>query len=430
MIARTIRERGSYLLFLIPGALLLVAVILVPFVMNVGISFTRWQGVGDPKWTGLDNYTRLFGDSTFWSSFQHNLALVVAMAILPTAAGLVIAAALFDVIGKRFGDRAASVLRACVYLPQVLPIAVAGIVWSWILAPQGALNEFLGAVGLGSLGQNWLGDPDIALWSVMGVMVWIQLGYPVVIFMAGLQRADPSLYEAAELDGASWWGRFWHVTVPQIRAEGVRADLRADQGWSGRGDERPVLLLVPELLREDPGRLRRRDRDRPHGADPHPHHGVPESAEPGRAHVKRHAVLWSLIVLAVVMLAPFVIVALNAVKSPAQYASDGPLALPSDITFQGIIDFWDRVGFGQKLLNSFIISGSVAVLAVVVSVLNAYALGIGRVRGRLWILVAFLVANTLPQEAMVYPLYFLAKETGLYDTQLSVIIIFTIIQAA
>lgn len=146
--------------------------------------------------------------------------------------------------------------------------------------------------------------------------------------------------------------------------------------------------------------------------------------------MKRHAVLWSLIVLAVVMLAPFAIVALNALKTPAQYASDGPLALPSDITFQGIIDFWDRVGFGQKLLNSFIISGSVAVLAVVVSVLNAYALGIGRIRGRSWILIAFLVANTLPQEAMVYPLYFLAKETGLYDTQLSVIIIFTIIQAA
>src|SRR5687767_6592387 len=130
------------------------------------------------------------------------------------------------------------------------------------------------------------------------------------------------------------------------------------------------------------------------------------------------------------MLTPFVIVALNAIKSPAQYAADGPLALPTDITFQGIVDFWERVDFGQKLLNSVVISGSVAVLAVVVSVFNAYALGIGRVRGRLWILVAFLVANTLPQEALVYPLYYLAKQTGLYDTQLSVIIIFTIIQTA
>jgi raffinose/stachyose/melibiose transport system permease protein len=146
--------------------------------------------------------------------------------------------------------------------------------------------------------------------------------------------------------------------------------------------------------------------------------------------VKRHAVLWSLILLAVVMLAPFLIVAMNALKSPAEYAAEGPLAPPGGVYLQGLIDFWQRVDFGQKLLNSFVISGSVAVLAVVISVLNAYALGIGRVRGRVWILVAFLVANTLPQEALVYPLYFLANQTGLYDTQLSVIIVFTIIQAA
>ncbi|MFD6073174.1 carbohydrate ABC transporter permease, partial [Amycolatopsis lurida] len=146
--------------------------------------------------------------------------------------------------------------------------------------------------------------------------------------------------------------------------------------------------------------------------------------------MKRHVTLWSLIVLAIVMLAPFLVVALNALKSPAEYASDGPLSFPDGVYLQGLIDFWVRVGFGQKLLNSVVISGSVAVLAVVISVLNAYALGIGRVRGRTWILVAFLIANTLPQEALAYPLYFLANETGLYDTQLGVIIIFTIIQAA
>jgi ABC-type sugar transport system permease subunit len=66
---------------------------------------------------------------------------------------------------------------------------------------------------------DWLGDPDLALATVMAVMVWFQLGYPVVIFMAGLQRADPALHEAAEIDGASWWRRFWHITIPQIRPE-------------------------------------------------------------------------------------------------------------------------------------------------------------------------------------------------------------------
>ncbi|OPG03028.1 ABC transporter permease [Microbispora sp. GKU 823] len=130
------------------------------------------------------------------------------------------------------------------------------------------------------------------------------------------------------------------------------------------------------------------------------------------------------------MLFPFVIVTLNAFKSPAEYSSGGPLSLPHGFYLDGIVTFWDRVDFGLKLWNSLLISGVVAVAAVVLSVLNAYALGIGKVRGRLWILVLFLVANTLPQEALVYPLYYLSKEVGLYDSKLAVILIFTVIQAA
>jgi raffinose/stachyose/melibiose transport system permease protein len=144
----------------------------------------------------------------------------------------------------------------------------------------------------------------------------------------------------------------------------------------------------------------------------------------------RYAVLAALVVLALAMLFPFAIVTFNALKSPAEYSANGPLSLPAGFYLDGIIEFWNRVDFGRKLLNSFVISGTVAVLAVLLSVLNAYALGIGRVRGRLWILVLFLVANTLPQEGLVYPLYFLAKEIGLYDSQLAIIIIFTVIQSA
>ncbi|GAA3444222.1 carbohydrate ABC transporter permease [Planomonospora venezuelensis] len=146
--------------------------------------------------------------------------------------------------------------------------------------------------------------------------------------------------------------------------------------------------------------------------------------------IRKYSVLVSLAVLAVVMLVPFAIVALNAVRSPEDYAANGPLSLPDGLYLDGIAEFWNRVDFGGKLWNSLLISGSVAVLAVVLSVLNAYALGIGRVRGRVWIMVVFLVANTLPQEALVYPLYYLGKQAGLYDTRLGVIIIFTVIQSA
>jgi ABC-type sugar transport system permease subunit len=81
------------------------------------------------------------------------------------------------------------------------------------------LNSALKDIGLGSLTHDWLGDPNTARYTVMAIMVWIQLGFPVVIFMAGLQRVDPALHEAAAIDGASWWRRFWHITVPQIRPE-------------------------------------------------------------------------------------------------------------------------------------------------------------------------------------------------------------------
>jgi raffinose/stachyose/melibiose transport system permease protein len=212
--------RESYAVFLLPGLLAFTAVVAVPFAMNTAAGFTDWQGVGPWHFTGLANYRRLAADAAFWESFRHSLAMVAAMAVLPTAVGLVLAAALFDVVARHFGTRLAALLRACFYLPQVLPIAVAGIVWSWILAPEdGALNASLGAVGLGGLRHDWLGDPDLALWSVMAVMVWVQVGFPLVVFMAGLQRADPALHEAAQLDGAGWWRRLWHVTLPQMRPE-------------------------------------------------------------------------------------------------------------------------------------------------------------------------------------------------------------------
>jgi raffinose/stachyose/melibiose transport system permease protein len=183
---------APYLTYLVPATALFTVVIAIPLVTNVYTSFTHWTGVGPRQWAGLANYRQLWHDSEFWASMWHSLALVAAMAVIPAAVGLLVSAALFDVIAKRFSPRVASLLRACIYLPQVLPIIVAAIVWGWILDPQ---------------------------YGVMAVLVWFQLGYPVVIFMAALQRADPALSEAAEIDGATWWQRLRLVTVPQIRPE-------------------------------------------------------------------------------------------------------------------------------------------------------------------------------------------------------------------
>lgn len=140
--------------------------------------------------------------------------------------------------------------------------------------------------------------------------------------------------------------------------------------------------------------------------------------------------LAALVVLVGLTVAPLALVALNAVKRPADYANHGPLSLPASVDLAGIVDFWNRVDFTRKLVNSFAVSLTVATLAVVLSVLNAYALGIGRIRGRIWFAVFFVVANLLPHEVLVYPLYYFAKSLHLYDSLLSVTIIFTVLHSA
>ena len=142
------------------------------------------------------------------------------------------------------------------------------------------------------------------------------------------------------------------------------------------------------------------------------------------------AILAAAIVFGAIIAAPFAIILINSFKSPADYATSGPLALPHNLYFDGIASFWQRVNFPEKLWNNFFISGMVSVLAVLISVFNAFAIGIGRVRGRTWIIILFLLANMLPQEALLYPLYYMFKQVGLYDNVWSVIIIFTVIQSA
>ncbi len=145
---------------------------------------------------------------------------------------------------------------------------------------------------------------------------------------------------------------------------------------------------------------------------------------------EKYLVLLVLGVLLIGVLFPFAIIAMNAVKTPVDYASGGPLSLPKAISFQGLIDFWNRVDFTTKLVNSLVISLSVAVFGVGLSLLNAYALGIGNLKGKYVFLVLFMLANTLPHEALAYPLYYFAKLLKIYDNQLSVILIFSVIQSA
>lgn len=212
--------RAGYWWYLAPLGVGFLAVVALPFMMNVYFSLTSWRGgIAPATFIGLDNYVRLLGDEQFWTSLYNSVYMIVAIVVVPTVLGVLIAAALFDYIGKQFGGRTAAFLRATYYLPQIVPIAVAGFIWAWVLdSRDGVFTLVLQQLGIQDP-PDWLGDPTIALYSVMLVLIWLQIGYPVVIFMAALQRVDPELYEAAELDGAGWFRRFRAITIPQIRPE-------------------------------------------------------------------------------------------------------------------------------------------------------------------------------------------------------------------
>lgn len=206
--------------YLIPGFLMLLWIIIIPACWNIYLSFTNYRGIRPPQWTGLTNWKRLMHDATFWISFRNSIWMIIAMVVIPILIGLVLSSLVFDVVQKRFGTKTAATMRAIYYFPQLLPISVAALVMGWIFRPEnGALNAVLKAIGLGNLQHDWLGKPDTALIFVMLIMIWIQIGYPLVIFMSGLQRVDPELYEAASLDGANWWQRFRAITLPAIRPE-------------------------------------------------------------------------------------------------------------------------------------------------------------------------------------------------------------------
>jgi len=210
----------GYGIFLIPGIIAFLIIIIFPFMINLGISFTMWRGVRAPVWIGLKNFQTLIQDSVFWLSFKNDLILLIAMTVIPTIVGLVLATFLFDYITNNFGQNVSSFFRAGFYLPQIIPGAVAAIVWEWILQPDwGVVNYILKAIGLSSWTRDWFGNPSTALLAVMVVLIWVQIGYPVVIFMAALQRIEPELLEAASIDGASWFQKFYYITIHLIRPE-------------------------------------------------------------------------------------------------------------------------------------------------------------------------------------------------------------------
>jgi raffinose/stachyose/melibiose transport system permease protein len=202
-------------LFAMPALLMYAVFVLLPFVLSVKYSFYRWNGIGPMTWVGLQNYETVLEVPNLLETIFNAFRLVAYFSFIPVALGLVVASAMNRVASGRLG----AVARTVLFLPQVIPLVAAGIIWGWLLALPGLINQILKVIGLGAYTRAWLGDFDWALPAVGFIGIWVLLGFCTVLLWTGMTRLDPALYESARIDGAGWFTEFVRITVPLLRHE-------------------------------------------------------------------------------------------------------------------------------------------------------------------------------------------------------------------
>ena len=206
------RKRAEIALFVTPALALLVAFVVVPVATAAQMSLYRWKGFGPMvDFVGLRNYVSVLTNEVFTDALAHNLIIVGGSILLQLPLGLAIAL----LLNRRMWGQ--GLLRTIIFVPYVLAEVIAGVVWFQLLQPQyGVIDTMLEAVGLQGPDQGFLGTPEYALWTVLVVLTWKYLGLAVILFLAGLQGVPEELYEAAQLDGASWWQVQRRITVPLL----------------------------------------------------------------------------------------------------------------------------------------------------------------------------------------------------------------------
>ncbi|WP_159808685.1 carbohydrate ABC transporter permease [Cellulomonas citrea] len=212
--ARRHRHRWVGWLYVLPAMALYGWFVLQPLGLSVQYSFFDWNGIGVAKWVGLRNYAQVFSDPSRLGALLNSFKLIFFYTVLSIGIGLV-AATLTRSMASRWSRAAQTIL----FLPQVVPLVGAAIAWKWLYAEDGAINQLLRAVGLGSVTRPWLADFTWALPAVGVVGTWVTLGLCTMLLSTGMGKIDPSLYDAARVDGAGAVQEFFAVTLPGVRNE-------------------------------------------------------------------------------------------------------------------------------------------------------------------------------------------------------------------
>lgn len=195
----------------LPGILVFIFSILAPICLSVYYGFTEYSGMGQAKWIGLENYKALLHDSSFGRSLLNSLLLAIGFICIQHPIAILVAAVLDKLAGKAEGF-----FRCVYFIPNVISVAVIAYLWKFIYNPDfGLLNNILSVFGYHEK-VNWF-SPNMAIWSVLIVLIWHGFGWGMLIYYTGIKNIDPVLYEAAAIDGASWSTTFLRITLPLMK---------------------------------------------------------------------------------------------------------------------------------------------------------------------------------------------------------------------
>ncbi|WP_245576834.1 carbohydrate ABC transporter permease [Kaistia adipata] len=201
---------------LLPACILITIFLLVPFLSSFEIALTNQRLIPRPvpvRFVGLDNFTRILTDPGFWTALWNVTRFTIM--VLPVQCGFALAIALL--LNQKLPYR--NFFRGLFFLPAITSMVVVCVIWSTLFQyPTGPFNQIVGFLSFGLVGPiDWLGDPNWAMPSIVLLSAWQAYGFQMIVYLAGLQNIPETLYEAAELDGANRWQRFWHVTMPSLR---------------------------------------------------------------------------------------------------------------------------------------------------------------------------------------------------------------------
>jgi multiple sugar transport system permease protein len=208
--ARARRELRAAILFLLPDSLGLLIFVFIPMVIAIVLGFFRLDGFGNLSFIGVANYVRMFQDPSFLQSAGVTATYLVVL----VPAVFIVALLLALLVQQKIPFVGA--IRSALFAPYVISLVVVGLMWQFLLSDKvGIVNQFLAVFGIHDI--SWLGDPKYTLGTVVVISIWFQMGYYMIIFLSGLQDIPGELYEAARIDGAGPWQRFWNITWPMLR---------------------------------------------------------------------------------------------------------------------------------------------------------------------------------------------------------------------